>query len=148
MSKEIRFFSRTEQYSEFSNFAAFPFEIDGQVWPTVEHYFQAQKFRDPEHVERIRQAGSPKQAKMLGRSRKFPIREDWDTFRDEVMLKAVRAKFTSHDDLRDLLVGTGKKQLIEASPFDSYWGSGRSGKGRNRLGEILMQVREELRKSK
>jgi len=147
MVKEIRFFSRTDRYSEFSNFAAFPFKIDGQVWPTVEHYFQAQKFSDADHIERIRIAGSPKQAKMLGRSRKFPIREDWEIYRDEVMLVAVRAKFTAHAGLRELLVSTGKKRLVEASPFDSYWGEGRSGKGRNRLGEILMQVREESRQA-
>jgi ribA/ribD-fused uncharacterized protein len=148
MAREIRFFSRTDRYSEFSNFAAFGFEIDGQHWPTVEHYFQARKFSDAEHIERIRSAGSPKQAKSLGRSRKFPIREDWDDERDVAMLEAVRAKFMSHPDLRDLLVSTGKRRLVEASPFDSYWGEGRNGRGRNRLGEILMQVREELQAAK
>ena len=145
MGKEIRFFSRLDRYSEFSNFAAFAFEIDGQIWPTVEHYFRAQKFSDLDHIERIRSARSAKQAKMLGRSRNFPIREDWDSCRDEVMLKAVRAKFLAHADLRNLLLSTGKKRLIEASPYDSYWGEGRNGKGKNRLGEILMQVRNDLR---
>jgi hypothetical protein len=61
------------------------------------------------------------------------------------MLKAVRAKFLAHADLRDLLLSTGKKRLVEASPYNSYWGEGPNGKGKNRLGEILIQVRSELR---
>lgn len=69
----------------------------------------------------------------------------WYTGRDEVMLKAVREKFYQNPDLRKILISTGDAVLIEASPTDSYWGAGKDGKGVNKLGKILMQVRDELR---
>ena len=61
------------------------------------------------------------------------------------MLVAVRAKFSQHAELTELLLGTGDAKLVEHTENDSYWGDGGDGRGRNRLGQILMQVREELR---
>ena len=116
-------------------------------WPTVEHYFQAQKFVLPagaEHRERIRSAASAKQAKALGRSRAYAIQPDWDVIREDVMRHALRRKF-EHRELRALLLSTGNRPLIEASPFDRYWGAGRDGTGRNRLGVLLMELRDALR---
>ncbi len=144
MAQPICFYSKLNDYYELSNFSPFGFEEEGVYWPTVEHYFQAQKFPDPEYRERIRKAGSPKQAKDLGRSRKHPIRSDWDDVREEVMRNAVRRKFTK-PELRSLLLGAGRRQLIEKSPFDRYWGCGSDGGGKNRLGVILMELREEFR---
>jgi predicted NAD-dependent protein-ADP-ribosyltransferase YbiA (DUF1768 family) len=69
------------------------------------------------------------------------LREDWDAVKDDVMRKAVCAKFTQHDDLRELLIGTNDAQIIENSPRDAYWGNGSDGTGKNRLGEILMEIR-------
>jgi ribA/ribD-fused uncharacterized protein len=60
------------------------------------------------------------------------------------MLAALRKKFAA-EKLHDLLLSTGDRPLVEASPFDYYWGCGRSGTGKNRLGELLMQTRTELR---
>ena len=61
------------------------------------------------------------------------------------MLEAVRAKFSQHEDLKLILLGTGDAKLIEHTENDSYWGDGGDGSGKNRLGQILMQVRVELR---
>ena len=61
------------------------------------------------------------------------------------MLEAVRAKFTQHEDLRAILLGTGNAKLVEHTENDSYWGDGGDGSGKNRLGQILMRVRDELR---
>ncbi len=143
----LRFYSKGAENRELSNFAPWGFEEAGLYWPSVEHYFQAQKFVGPEnaaHREKIRSAKSPKEAKALGRTRAIAIRSDWDTVRDEVMLTALRMKF-ARKEMRGLLLGTGLRQLVEASPTDYYWGCGRSGKGKNRLGQLLMQVRAELR---
>ena len=144
MKRPIYFYSKLDDYYELSNFAPFGFEEDGVYWPTVEHYFQAQKFSDSAYRERIRNAGSPKQAKALGRSRKLPIRENWDEVREDVMLHALRLKF-AHPKPRSVLLGTRQRTLVERSPYDAYWGCGRNGKGTNRLGELLMQLRGELR---
>lgn len=144
----IYFYSNTDKYGEFSNFSPHGFELDGAWWPTVEHYFQAQKFEDEAYRERIRTAKTPKYTKTLGRTRALPIRADWDTKRDEVMLLAVRRKFQTHAPLRELLLSTGDEPLVENAPGDYYWGCGKDGSGANKLGRLLEQVREELRNAK
>ncbi len=63
----------------------------------------------------------------------------------EVMYKALLAKFSQNEELKDLLGMTGNRVLIEDSPHDSYWGNGGDGTGHNMLGKLLMKVREELR---
>lgn len=147
MAKEIYFFSRDDKYYQFSNFAGFGFMLDGVRWKTMEHYFQAMKFINTPHYEKIANAGSPKQAKDLGQSRNIPIRNDWEEIKENIMLLGLREKF-KNDDLKELLIKTGKKKLIENSPYDKYWGIGKDGKGKNRLGELLMELREELKNGK
>jgi ribA/ribD-fused uncharacterized protein len=66
-------------------------------------------------------------AKRLGSSREYPLRTDWESVKDDVMRDAVRAKFTQHEDIRAVLLGTGDELLIEAAFNDSYWGSGPTG---------------------
>ncbi len=147
MSKPIYFFSRTDAYSELSNFAPFGFEDEEGYWPTVEHYFQAQKFSGADHADyraRIRSSRSPKDAKTLGQTRKVPIRPDWDEVKEDVMREALRRKF-ANPTLRDLLLATKNRPLIENSPFDRYWGAGKDGRGLNRLGVLLVELRAELR---
>ena len=61
------------------------------------------------------------------------------------MLQALRAKFTQHADLAEILLGTEDAELIEHTERDSYWGDGGDGSGRNRLGHLLEQIRSELR---
>jgi ribA/ribD-fused uncharacterized protein len=140
----IRFYSTKDAYGEFSNFASFPFDLDGMRWPTTEHYFQAQKFHDQAYRERIRLVASPMVAARLGRSRSVPIRDDWETAKDDVMRTAIRAKFCSHPELKRLLLATGNEELIEQTTQDHYWGCGTSGTGRNMLGVLLMELRQEL----
>jgi ribA/ribD-fused uncharacterized protein len=142
----IEFYSKIPTYREFSNFFPSAFDLDGKRWPTTEHYFQAQKFTaTPEYQEEIRLAKTPEKAKNLGGSREKPIRADWDQVREDVMKKALKAKFTQNADLKALLLGTGNRPLVEANPTDSYWGYGRTKKGKNRMGILLQQLRDELR---
>lgn len=140
----LYFYSQTESFAEFSNFAPYGIAMDGLWWPTVEHYFQAQKFHDADWREKIRRASGPKEAKRLGMTRKLPLRSDWEEVKEGIMRLAVRAKFTTHPALRALLVSTGARPLVEAAPMDGFWGSGPDGTGLNRLGHILMEVRAEL----
>src|SRR5262249_31069880 len=141
----IHFYSTAGEYGCFSNFSRHPITLDGKRWPTSEHYFQAQKFRGTEHEEAVRQCKTPREAAALGRSRKLPLRRDWESVKDRVMLEAVRTKFTQHDDLTAVLLGTGDAELVEHTPNDDYWGDGGDGRGKNKLGKILMSVRAELR---
>lgn len=67
----IEFYSTGDEYGEFSNFAAFPFMLDGKQWPTSEHYFQAQKFKDETYQEKIRKANSPMTEALQVQSEKY-----------------------------------------------------------------------------
>ena len=143
----IKFYKVEEEFGCFSNFAPYPIELDGKVWPTSEHYFQAQKFAGTEFEEEIRREGSPMIAARMGRDRGKPLRDDWERVKDEVMRRAVLAKFTQHEGPRKILLGTGDAELVEHTRNDSYWGDGGDGRGRNMLGRILVEVREELRRT-
>jgi ribA/ribD-fused uncharacterized protein len=142
----LLFYSTSEPYGEFSNFAASPITIRGKVWPTTEHYFQGQKFAKTEHEEDIRRAKSPMTAARFGRDRKRPLRKDWESVKDSIMREAVMAKFAQHPDLCSLLLSTGTRKIVEHTENDSYWGDGGDGSGKNKLGIILMEIRERLRK--
>lgn len=141
----ILFYSTKEvPYGCFSNFSAHGFELDGLYWPTSEHYFQANKFIGTSYYEQIRLAKSPMEAAKLGRSRSVPLRSDWESVKDEVMYKAVLQKFRTHEDIKSILLSTGEELIIENAPGDYYWGVGRDGTGKNKLGLTLMKVRSEL----
>lgn len=143
----IYFYKVNEKYGCFSNFSAHPFMLVGKRWATSEHYFQAQKFVStvPGYAEQIRFSRSPMKAANMGRSRKHPIREDWEQQKDEVMRRAVLAKFRAHKDIKDILLATGDAVLVERTTSDTYWGCGSDETGLNKLGLILMEVREILK---
>ena len=140
----VHFYRTNETYGEFSNFSPHPFELKGRRWPTAEHYFQAQKFAGTEHEEIIRLAASPMAAAQLGRDRQRPLRGDWELVKEDIMREALRAKFTQHPALRVALRDTGSLILVEHTANDRYWGDGGNGTGQNRLGRLLMELREQL----
>ncbi len=144
MAERIEFYRSGDDYGEFSNFSRHPIEIDGQAWPTSEHYFQAMKFDDPVLQERIRTAPGPGEAARMGR-RFAGLRPDWEDVKEAVMMDALRAKFTQHAKLGRRLLATGTAELVEHTRNDVYWGDGGDGSGRNRLGVLLMQLRDELK---
>ncbi len=141
----ILFYSVNERYGCFSNFSSHGVRLKGEWWPTSEHYFQAQKFVGTEHEEAIRLAKTPRKAADMGRERSRPLRRDWEHVKDQVMLDALREKFRTHEDIRAILLDTGDEALVENAPGDYYWGIGADGSGKNMLGRLLMQVRDELR---
>lgn len=141
----LEFNSKSASYSELSNFHCSPFVLESKMWPTVEHYFQAQKFpADPVLQERVRAAKTALGAKRLGRTKTTAFRSDWETVKDEVMEKGIKAKFQQNPVLAARLLDTGDYWLIEKSRSDSYWGSGPNGCGLNKTGRILMKIRREL----
>jgi ribA/ribD-fused uncharacterized protein len=142
----IYFYSTREApYGCFSNFSSHGIEMDGQWWPTTEHYFQAQKFAGTPYTEKVRLAASPKEAAEIGRDRRLPLRPDWDRVKDDVMRRAVLRKFETHTQLREILLATGEEDIVENTKHDYYWGCGQGGNGKNMLGQILVEVRAILR---
>ena len=101
----------------------------------------------PQIQEKIRQIASPMDAALEGRNRQNPLRPDWEEVKDEVMLQALRMKFSQNPDIAKELMATGDAILIEHTRNDAYWSDGGDGSGKNKLGLLLMQVREELKNS-
>jgi GTP cyclohydrolase II len=141
----IRFYHSDQPWGELSNFSRHAVYLKSRVWPTVEHFYQAQKFADKPEEERIRRCSTPMLAKELATELASAYkRADWPAAMDEVMLEGLRAKFRQHPDLAEMLRRSGDRTLIEHTRNDSYWGDGGDGSGKNRLGHLLMQVRAEL----
>jgi N-glycosidase YbiA len=140
----IHFNSKTNEWCWLSNFFLSPIILQEKEYPTVEHWFQSQKFTTPELQERIRLSASPAHAKKLGRTRHSSFKSNWDAVKEDILFEGLKAKFTQNSLLQNLLLKTGSDELIEHSPWDSYWGSGRTGKGKNRMGQLLMKLRSEL----
>ena len=134
------------EYAFLSNFYFSPMIIDNVVYTTNEHFFQAMKSLNLKERQAIVLAPTPGKAKRLGR--KVSLRKDWEDIKEEVMLTGLRHKF-SNPELRKKLLATGNEELIEGTTWhDNYWGicdcEACGGQGKNRLGKLLMQVREEL----
>ena len=145
---KIYFYKANGPYGCFSNFSPHPIAIDGVVWPTAEHFYQAHKLvgtTDAPLMAKIRSAATPEAAAAIGREPCRIIRPDWERAKLEVMERAVLTKFSTHRDIREILLATGDAELVENSPRDCFWGCGQDGTGRNELGKLLVRVRERLR---
>lgn len=144
----IFFYKVQDPYGCFSNFSLHSIALEGLTWPTSEHYYQAQKYRNTLHqslCEQIRQAPTPEAAAALGRNPAYAIQPNWDNIKPEIMYTAVRTKFLTHEAIQAELLATGDELIVENSPLDAYWGCGADGKGDNQLGKILMRVRQDIR---
>ena len=217
------FYKAVDPWGSLTNFSPHPITVDGTVYQSVEHYYQAQKFAtttttttrptrssapsrgeegttptpffEPtvldigvelapatsdghEHDEHIagppsdldavraavrvaiEAAQSPEEAARLGRRtalvRPELVRSDWqdEQVKIEVMRVALRAKYTQHASPQAMLLATatggpdgGPLTIAEGSPHDAFWGRGRDGTGRNQLGRLLEEIRDELRGS-
>ena len=137
--KIIKFISWSEEYAYLSNFFPVKFSIEGKEWPSIEHYFQAQKTVDVNWQERIRLSGSAKEARRLGRQ--VPLVSLWAQKKVEVMRTGLKAKFEQNPELKEKLIATGNAVLIEDAPWDAFWGSGKNDTGKNMLGQLLMEIR-------
>lgn len=141
---QIFFYETDKAYGCFSNFSRHPLEVDGALWPTSEHFFQTTKFTEQADIDAVRAAPTPFVAEQLGRERQRSFRADWDAVRDDVMLRALLAKFIQHVDLQEILLSTRGAGLVEHTRNDRYWADGGDGTGRNMLGHLLEQVRSQL----
>ena len=141
-SHPIKFYKKDEEYGFFSNFYKAPFEAGGRIYATNEHYFQSKKFAGKAYENDVASAKTPFDAFELGRSRRNPLREDWEQVKDEIMYEGLRFKFSQNKDLKDKLLETGNRKIIEHTTKDKYWGDGGNGEGQNRLGILLMKLRD------
>jgi ribA/ribD-fused uncharacterized protein len=117
-------------------------------WKTSEHYYQAHKFLiGSKTFSDIHKAKTPREAADIGRKEPCNI-EEWDKIKDDVMRRALYFKFSQNEKIKNMLIATGDEDLIEASPIDKYWGWGPDKRGKNQLGYLLMELREQLKREK
>ena len=136
--------SRVDVTNDFGTFSHHSFTLEEREWPSIEHYYQAMKFADPDYQDKIRQAAHPKRARKLGRSRWQKRRSDWRNLKVTYMTRAVYTKCRTYPHIAEALLATGDKTLIESSNYDYFWGCGRDRRGENMYGKVLMNVREKL----
>lgn len=128
------------KYYFLSNFYEAPVTWNGLTYLNNEAAFQSAKtFSDRECFTNL----DPSSAKKLGR--KVQLRSDWENVKDDVMYEICKAKFSQNTELKKRLLSTGNENLEEGNTWgDKIWGTVH-GIGENRLGKILMRIREELR---
>lgn len=146
---EVRFYRASEKpYGAFSNLYRREIEFEGEKFATSEHAYQAGKARKPEVRKWLMEAPSPALLAMAAHGLYvWDINSDWSKTKFDRMKRVLRAKFTQHDDLKQLLLSTGTARLVESATVDNavnrLWGEV-SGVGKNKLGQLLMEVRAEL----
>ena len=160
---KLFFWGHTEHGSKvtkacLSNFYPCEFEFNSKMFNFSEQCFMYQKallFNDFEIAEQILDETDVRKIKALGRKVKDFDNELWDKHKEDFMYNACYAKFSQNDELKDFLLNTGNREIVEASPVDNIWGIGFSSDramenidkwGQNLLGKTLMKVRAELRK--
>ncbi|MDU1903634.1 MAG: NADAR family protein [Dysgonomonas sp.] len=143
----------------FSQWWQSAFTVNGIKYATAEHWMMAKKaelFDDTEILERILNAKSPAEAKKLGRKVRNFVAEVWSENCFDIVCEGNYHKFSQHPDLKEFLLNTKDRVLVEASPVDNIWGIGiaqdnehienpRLWKGSNLLGFALMEVRDRLK---
>ncbi len=152
--------SDTIDKSCFGQWQSSYFEVDIDEYNCAEQYMMAEKarlFEDKEIEEQIMQTFDPKEIKALGKKVKNFNQTVWDKAKYSIVLNGNYYKFTQNKEMRDFLLSTGDKILVEASPLDTIWGIGlkeenpkahhpQTWRGKNLLGFALMEVRDELKK--
>lgn len=148
LDEDAVFLSRSDESQILGTHAIQPFMLDEKEWLSVEHYFQAMKFEttSPEYFEKIRHAPDAKKARKMGATRFKKVRDDWKKVRRVVMTRAIYTRAHAHPESAKALLETDNRKLMENSQYDYFWGCGRDRRGENTYGQVLMDVREKLRK--
>jgi ribA/ribD-fused uncharacterized protein len=146
---EIKFYRANEKpYGAFSNLFRRPIVFEGASFATAEHAYQAGKARKPEVRDWLMAAPSPALLAMAAHGLyQWDITPSWSRIKFDRMRAVLHSKFTQHEDLREILISTGSKRLVESAsvdnPVNRLWGEV-NGVGKNMLGVLLMELRTQL----
>lgn len=132
-------------YRFLSNFWMAPIVLQGKVWPSSEHFYQAMKHPGEIERENIREMETPALAKYAGKNIMY-YHPTFEANKERIMYIANEQKYRQHPDLKQRLIDTYPAELIECNTWnDTYWGVC-DGKGQNKLGKILMNLRAKFMK--
>jgi ribA/ribD-fused uncharacterized protein len=143
MNEPIHFYEH--EYYVFSNFSAFAVEWKGHYCMTSEHAYHTEKFLDESLKEKIRAARSAHDSQKISHDYKENYRPDWHDVKVSIMKDILRAKVEQHPYVKKKLLESGGRELVEDSWRDAFWGWGPNKDGKNMLGKLWMEVREEVR---
>ncbi len=138
-------------YIYFSPYTAHAININGVIFPTVEHAYQCARYTDPKIIEEIRITSSPVKAwETSAKYKQFQIPDfKKDEYKLKVMKNLMRLKTEQHEDVRKVLLESGNQQIVKhivsGPPGDGFWDDGDDGKGLNHIGKMWMEIRDELR---
>jgi len=124
LDNEKQVFFYEHEFYVLSNFSSFAIHWRGELWPTVEHAYHAEKFEDEDIKEKVRNARSAHAALKIAEINKDKYRKDWHDNRLGVMKELLRAKVCQHEYVKRKLLETGERELVEDSWRDSFWGWG------------------------
>jgi ribA/ribD-fused uncharacterized protein len=147
LDTDRQIFFYEQEFYVFSNFSSFAIEWKGKLYMTSEHIYQSEKFENEVLKEQIRNARSADAAMRIGMENKDNIRSDWNDVKLKIMKEILRAKVLQHTYVQKKLLESGDKELVENSWKDSFWGWGENKDGKNHLGKLWMEVREEFIKN-
>jgi len=140
-------------YIYFSPYTSHAIEVDGALYPTVEHAYQCARYTDEKIKEEIRDATSPMKAWQVSSKYKHLQKPEFkdENYKREVMKEMMRFKMLQHEEVKHVLLDSGDleiiKKVVTYPPGDGFWDIGEDGKGRNEIGKIWMEIREELKKN-
>lgn len=139
-----------DEYSFLSNFTTFETVMvyDGVTFHTNEHFYQAMKFKEKDIRKQVSNHPSKGLKNFCSR---FSLRTDWEAIKEDVMEYGLRFKFSDYNpNLKRSLIDTKGIELIEYNYWgDKFWGvCSKTKQGQNKLGLILMKIRQELENGK
>ena len=141
MIEPVNFIENRWQY--LSPFSAHEVELDGVVYKTAEHAYQALRMI-PSAQQQVIDTKSPMDAWRLAQELKDSGKLDLNLDKDDLMERIFRAKLDQHQDIRHILLDSGERELLKVYDTDYYWGTGADGSGENRMGKLWMKLRTEL----
>lgn len=153
------FYGHKKENGYLSNWFMVDFEVDNKTFKNTEQYMMYQKavlFNDTKMAEKILQEPDPRTVKKYGRKVNGFNSDIWQQNREKIMYDGNYAKYSQNEELKEKLLKTDGKMLVEASPYDKIWGIGLSEKkaketepdqwpGLNLLGKVLVKVRDDLK---
>ena len=141
----IEFYKEFGELGYLANYSNHGFTKNDVFYKTVEHYYQSEKFSDPEIKNKIINADTPKEASNIGRDRSNKRIPNFKDIKEQVMFDGVLEKFRQNRDIAYKLIETRNKKIAEATIDEYYWGIGKDKSGKNVIGDILVRVRKRIK---
>lgn len=142
----IEFYKEFGELGYLANYSNHGFTKNGVFYKTVEHYYQSEKFDDPEIKNKIINAPTPKEASNIGRDRSNIRKDNFKDIKNQVMFEGILEKFRQNRDIAFKLIETRNREIAEATIDEYYWGIGKDKSGKNVIGDILVRVRERIKR--